>query len=372
MSAEQIDTTHNAGLGAWLSTKILGARDVVVSGLEEAKAAGASAETMFLNAIWRQGTRPTTNSFVVRRQILGHDLLHQPELSYQARVMAAVSKQACLAAPAPAVIGVEEDPSLLGAPFLVMGRLPGQIVPQNPNYNTTGWLFDLPPERRGKVWENGIRALASVHRIDANEDFAFMSRGKARGLGGYVEWISDWLTWAVAGRDYPIGRAAIDYLAQQRPANAPTQVVWGDSIPANMLFGDDGSVTGLIDWELAALGPGEIDLAWWMMFDDLFSINSNVPRLEGLPDRERMIAVYEQAAGRRVSEMAYYEILVRLRMAIITMRAVDRKVAQGRYKADNDAWSHNPFTMELAQRLGLPAITPGPDFYEFAAMSLAK
>ena len=118
-----------------------------------------------------------------------------------------------------------------------------------------------------------------------------------------------------------------------------------------MLFDDDGNVSGMIDWELAALGPGELDLAWWMMFDELFSEGFHVPRLEGLPDRDRMIAIYEDAAGRKVGDMKYYDVLTRLRMSIVTMRAFDRIVAQGRYKADNDAWSKNPFSNAVARLL---------------------
>jgi aminoglycoside phosphotransferase (APT) family kinase protein len=372
MISEKTSTDHHAELASWLAARMPDASDVRVEGLEEAKAAGASAETLFLNASWREGGQPIRRSLVLRRQILGHDLLHQPELSFQARVMGLVCRQPCLAAPAPAVIGVEDDASLIGAPFLVMSRLPGRIVPQNPNYNLSGWLFDRGPAERAAIWEAGLAAMASVHRIDWRDGFSFMSRGKTADLAGYIDLTADWLSWAVAGRDFPLGEAAIDYLIKHMPADAPTEVLWGDPLPCNMLFDDDGKVSGLIDWEMAALGPGELDLAWWMMFDELFSTNFNVPRLEGLPDRARMIAVYEEAAGRRVGDMRYYDLLTRLRMSIVTMRAFDRIVAQGRYKADNDAWSHNPFTNAVATLLDLPPATPGPDYYEATAMMLAK
>src|SRR3546814_1621197 len=95
------------------------------------------------------------------------------------------------------------------------------------------------------------------------------------------------------------------------------------------MFRPDGTVAALIDWELAALGPPEIDLAWWLYFDELFSITFGVKRLEGLPDRAETIAIYEKAAGRPVRDMDYYDILTGLRMGIVAIRQADRQIAIG-------------------------------------------
>src|SRR3546814_11593360 len=95
------------------------------------------------------------------------------------------------------------------------------------------------------------------------------------------------------------------------------------------MFRPDGTVAALIDWELAALGPPEIDLAWWLYFDELFSITFGVKRLEGLPDRAETIAIYEKAAGRPVRDMDYYDILPGLRLGIVAIRQTDRPIAIG-------------------------------------------
>src|SRR3546814_11782936 len=63
----------------------------------------------------------------------------------------------------------------------------------------------------------------------------------------------------------------LDYILQNKPAQAPVNVLWGDATPSNVMFDDEGKVKALIDWELATLGPAELDLAWWLYFDDLFS-----------------------------------------------------------------------------------------------------
>src|SRR3546814_20575191 len=81
-------------------------------------------------------------------------------------------------------------------------------------------------------------------------------------------------------------RSALVYCLDNRPSEACVSVLWGDPTPSNTMFRPDGTVAALIDWELAALGPPEIDLAWWLYFDELFSITFGVKRLEGLPDRK--------------------------------------------------------------------------------------
>lgn len=84
----------------------------------------------------------------------------------------------------------------------------------------------------------------------------------------------------------------------------------------------NGTVSAVIDWEMAALGPAEVDVAWWLFFDDLFSTGMGVTRLEGLPDRLTSISWYESFAGRRLENMDYYDVLATFRMAIVGMRAV--------------------------------------------------
>src|SRR5215217_3666561 len=67
-------------------------------------------------------------------------------------------------------------------------------------------------------------------------------------------------------------------------------------------------LAAMLDWEMAALGPGEADLAWWIVMDSLLSEGLELPRLAGLPDRSESIEFYERARGRPVEHIDYYEI----------------------------------------------------------------
>jgi aminoglycoside phosphotransferase (APT) family kinase protein len=354
-----------APLARFLAARIPGARDIAVEVSAEAGKAGFSAETVMFDARYVLDGEAVHRPMVLRRQIFGHDLTFDADLRLQWQAMQAMAAHSSVKVPP--LVGIELDHAALGSPFLVMERLPGRIVPQNPNYNVTGWLAALPLAQRAQVWRNGIAAIAQVNRTDPGAGFGFLdnpARG-ARGLPQYLHWLDEWLRWALAGRRHPVAEAAMAYLHEKQPADAPIEVLWGDAIPANQLFDDGGNVVGVIDWEFAALGPGEIDLAWWLYFDELFSAGFQVKRLEGLPDRAEMIATYERAAGRAVRDLGYYELLVGLRMVIISMRSVDRIAAFGKIPADNDAWLNNPSSRWVAAQIGLPAVTIGPDFQAY-------
>ena len=77
--------------------------------------------------------------------------------------------------------------------------------------------------------------------------------------------------------------------------------------------------------------------------------------------------MYEQALGRKVEHMDYYDILAAVRMAIITVRSVDLHISLGHIAADNNSIPHNPVTVYLANKLNLPVPEIGEDFHTFTA-----
>jgi aminoglycoside phosphotransferase (APT) family kinase protein len=75
---------------------------------------------------------------------------------------------------------------------------------------------------------------------------------------------------------------------------------------------------------MAALGPGEVDPAWWVVMDNLLSESLELPRLADLPDRSESIGFYERARGRAAEHIDYYEIFAALRFALVLIRATER------------------------------------------------
>src|SRR3546814_11515275 len=73
-------------------------------------------------------------------------------------------------------------------------------------------------------------------------------------------------------QSFPAIEEAIDYLNTHAPKNEHSGLVWNDSRMGNTMFADDLSVAAFFDFEVSSLGPAEIDIAWWLYCEDLFSI----------------------------------------------------------------------------------------------------
>ena len=350
----------------WIEANVEGWRNVRLQPLEVSVGSGFSADIFFVDVAYDDAAGAQARTLVVRRQPAELVVVHASSLEMQGRMMAALDR--LKVAPVPEWIGMELDPAVLGQPFLIMGRVAGQSATQNPNYNTTGWVADMTPAQRGATWKNAIEAFAQLHRIDWQADgFAFLGNAEwgRPGLDQYLGHIESWYHSCRKGRTMPYVDAAVAYIRANEPADTATNVLWGDSTPSNVMFLPDGTVSGLIDWELAALGPSELDLAWWLYFDDLFSRRFGVAKLEGLPSREETIAIWEAAVGRAAQHLDYYGVVVALRMALVAVGAFDRQVGIGNISPENQSLNANFMTLTLADKLGMEPPELGPDFYAF-------
>jgi aminoglycoside phosphotransferase (APT) family kinase protein len=357
-----------ARLRGWLETHVAGWSKVRLRPLEVTLGSGFSAQIFFVDVDYVAGGEQVNRTLVVRRQPTDHEVVYGSSLELQGRMMAALDALGSVVVPD--WIGMELDPSVLDLPFLVMGKVDGHSATQNPNYNVVGWLADMTPAERGIAWKNAIEAFAAMSRIDWQKDgFAFMARADwgVPGLDQYLGYIEAWHASCHHGRSMAYVDAALTYIRAEMPTATPVNVLWGDSTPSNVMFAADGSVNALIDWELAAMGPSELDLAWWLYFDDLFGRRFGVERLEGLPSREESIAIWEAAVGRKAEHLVYYDIVVALRMALVAVGAYDRLVAKGMIPASNISYTNNFMTLYLAEKLGMPLPELGPDFYAFMA-----
>jgi aminoglycoside phosphotransferase (APT) family kinase protein len=357
-------TVHER-LTRWLAQTKPDWRELTVAPMDVQLGSGFSAEIFFVDVAYVDAAGAQRRTLVVRRQPQTFEVVFGSDLRLQANMMAALDARGDV--PVPAWIGIEEDPALLGAPFLVMGRVDGQAATQRPNYNVEGWLVAMSPAERRAAFANAFDVLARLHAIDWREGFGFLDRPErgAPGLEQYIGNLVEWHRSIRAGRDLPIIDTTMAWVLANRPAEADVCVLWGDPTPSNTMWRPDGTVAALIDWELAAIGPRELDVAWWLYFDDLFSRRFGVTRLEGLPNRDETIARYEAASGATLRHMDYYDIVVALRMALVALGAFDRQVSLGNIAADNVSADNNLMTIYLAEKLGLPLPTLGEDFRAF-------
>src|SRR3546814_7563791 len=110
------------------------------------------------------------------------------------------------------------------------------------------------------------------------------------------DFMQTWLDWAAQGQSFPAIEEAIDYLNTHAPKNEHSGLVWNDSRMGNTMFADDLSVAAFFDFEVSSLGPAEIDLAWWLYCEDLFSIQFGIKRLAGIPQGEEAVRSEEHTS----------------------------------------------------------------------------
>lgn len=86
----------------------------------------------------------------------------------------------------------------------------------------------------------------------------------------------------------------------------PIDVVsWGDSRPGNVIYRDFEPVA-LLDWEMASVGPRELDLGWIIFLHRFFQDLAEVATLPGLPDfckREDIAAEYAALTGHHAADL---------------------------------------------------------------------
>jgi aminoglycoside phosphotransferase (APT) family kinase protein len=160
-------------------------------------------------------------------------------------------------APAPAV--VEPDPEWIGSPFLIMPRVVGDIPGPAPFFDP--YVRDAGPARQRVMHDQLIDVMAQVHAVDweaggleAVLPGAHLRQAVERWVG-YVQWSSE-------GDPLPALEQALDWCARHVPAERAGVLLWGDVRLGNLVFDPERRVTAVLDWDLASLGPREMDLGW--------------------------------------------------------------------------------------------------------------
>ena len=151
-----------------------------------------------------------------------------------------------------------EDEDVLGSMFYVMDCVEGEI-----HFDPT--LPDKSPEHRRVMFDDMNRVLAALHDID----YTVVGLGEFGRPGSYfARQVGRWSKQYHASATDP--RPEMDELIDWVGANIPeddgiTTLVHGDYRIDNMIYGEDGRVRAVLDWELATLGHPYSDLAYQCM-----------------------------------------------------------------------------------------------------------
>jgi aminoglycoside phosphotransferase (APT) family kinase protein/putative sterol carrier protein len=258
--------------------------------------------------------------------------------------------------PVPEVYWMEEDASLFGFPFYLMSRIEGTVPSEFPPYHSFGICREATPEMRARMWWGTLEAMAELHELDWERlGLAFLGvppEGLAM-LDPELDYWEAYLDWA-REEPQPVLEASLRWLRANRYAPARMRLCWGDARLPNTMFGPDGEVRALLDWDMTILSDPESDLAFLIALDWLLSEGTGVPRLEGFPGPQETIARYQELTGFRVENFFYNEVFATFRCGAVVLRVQKNLQRMGVDIPGEDPILDNFCTQRLAALLDLP------------------
>jgi aminoglycoside phosphotransferase (APT) family kinase protein len=289
-AARDLDALRS-GLERWLGRPV---RDV------RRPAPGFSCETLVVD-----------DEVVIRLPPLGEGIFPVYDLAQQAAVQNAVAEAGVpVAAPA----RYEPEPAYLGAPFLAMpfaaGPIPGDFTAGDP------WLAGLPDDAaRAEVWRSFLDLLPAIHGVDGTE------LGLRGGVGEELVWWDRYLGWATDSAPPPALAEALAWCADNRPGTEPPGgLLWGDVRLGNVVFDPERRAPrAVLDWDMATVGPAELDLAWFLALEAVQADLSGTA-VPGFGSRDEAMARLEAASGRPLVDMGWYEIFALVRASAVSTR----------------------------------------------------
>jgi aminoglycoside phosphotransferase (APT) family kinase protein len=195
-----------------------------------------------------------SGEYVLRRKPFGPLLPSAHAVDREYRLLAALAP---LDFPVPEPLALCDNPDVIGAIFYVMELARGRSY-------ADGSLPDFDPATRRMMYEQLVDTLADLHTIDP--------RGAGLGdfgkPGNYFErQVKRWTRqYRDSETDYiPEMERLIAFLPETIPEQARMSVVHGDYRIDNVMFDGDGTLTAVLDWELATLGDPLADFSYLAM-----------------------------------------------------------------------------------------------------------
>jgi aminoglycoside phosphotransferase (APT) family kinase protein len=208
-------------------------------------------------------------------------------------------------------------------PFMAMNLVPGECV--EPVLSDDAERPEAAQVRAR--YFDAVRVLAQLHAIAPAE--AGLTEEPVVGLADEVD------RWTRAFATLPSDMAG-DYeraakaLRASMPAPLAPAVNHGDFRLGNTLCEGD-QINAVIDWEIWSVGDPRIDLAWLTFFTDDAGHPAVAPgTVAGTPAGREIVRAYEEALGRPVPELGWFDALTRYKEAGVTGLLLKRALKLGR------------------------------------------
>ena len=249
---------------------------------------------------------------VLRRPPMGHVLATAHDMAREHRLITAVGASNV---PVPRTLGLCTDVEVNGAPFYVMGFVPG-IVLDSPEKGNL-----LPMGLRQQASEDLIDVLADLHAVDVDA----VGLGDLAKRDGYVErqvkrWSTQWQNSKT--RELPAVDEVASLLGNNIPVQQGVSIAHGDYRFGNCLTDvENGRIAAVLDWELCTLGDPLADLGYVGIYwtdPGMPNMRGTDPSgIEGFPTFDHLVERYANRTGRDCSNIGYYKAFASFRLAVI-------------------------------------------------------
>ena len=360
-------STVNAArsLKNWLATKLGDCSEIDVTNVKLPTDSGLSAETLLFDTTWIKNGKIEKQTLVARVQPSGEGAFPKYDLESEFAVLRALGQHTPV--PVPQVLWYEGDNSILGAPFFVMHYIDGRVPADDPPFTKSGWVLDLPESQRTALCENALIAMSQIHAVDWRAlqlDRILKAKNGAVGLHEDIKRWRALFDWARDGEENRIVSSAFTWLEENQPSNdEPLVLNWGDARIGNILFAENNSVAGVLDWEMTTMVSREYDLGWWLFLMHHHTEGFGLPTPAGFLSPEQTIARYETLSGHTCCNLEFHQVFAAIRMSIVIHRAGVMMINAGSMPKDTLMKTNNPSTMLLAKMIGEPPPEDKPQFW---------
>jgi aminoglycoside phosphotransferase (APT) family kinase protein len=335
-------------MSQWLSTVMPGGVTPQVTVESGVDSNGMSSETIILTGRWDADGEAHEEKWVARVAPSTSDVpvFTSYEMDHQFDVIRLVGEKTDV--PVPRVRWLEPTGEVLGTQFFLMDYVSGVVPPDVMPYTFGGnWFADSPAESQRALQDNTVDVLAKLHEIpDAETTFGFLTSqadgDEPNSLRRNLNWLKSWYQFAVPdiGRS-PLVEQALVWLEANWPADvaatAPV-LIWGDSRVGNVLY-EDFKPVAVLDWEMATLGPREMDAAWMVFAHMVFQELAGLAGMPGLPDFMReddVKAAYAAKTGVELGDLHWFYVYSGVIWCCVFMRTSARRIRFGEIENPDD------------------------------------
>ena len=257
---------------------------------------------------------------VLRRPPFGSKVKSAHDMGREFRVL---SKLHEAYPPAPKVLCYCDDNSVLGAPFYIMEPIKGIILRRDP---PLGLAF--PPATARQVCESFLDNLARLHSLD----YAAIGLADLGKPQGYVErQVRGWIERYHGSKTHEIPEVEelAPWMQENMPPAEEATLIHNDYKFDNVVLDTAtlSHIIGVLDWEMCTIGDPLSDLgttlAYWVDAGDpeeLQRLRWGPTTYPGSLTRDELVQRYAQSTGRDVSNMVFYLVFARFKLAVIVQQ----------------------------------------------------